>query len=153
MSGSNLPSGDGILSNNARWPSLFYFTTFGGRFTTQDGVIGPNRLAPRWPATAQDRPALIGTAPQHSRVPAHSAAELSQTFATARMWGILGGIERSNQVASVDRTIAQLNIEHYRRLLAKETDENRLLVLQRLLAEEEAKLRDLTPPAGKRRAP
>lgn len=69
------------------------------------------------------------------------------------MWGILGGIERSNQVASVDRTVAQLNIEHYRRLLAKETDENRLLVLQRLLAEEEAKLRDLTPPASKRRAP
>ncbi len=53
----------------------------------------------------------------------------------------------------MDRTIAQLNIEHYRRLLAKETDENRLLVLQRLLAEEEAKLRDLTPPASKRRAP
>lgn len=69
------------------------------------------------------------------------------------MWGILGGIERSNQVAPVDRTVAQLNIEHYRRLLAKETDENRLLVLQRLLAEEEAKLRDLTSPAGKRRAP
>ena len=69
------------------------------------------------------------------------------------MWGILGSIERSNQVASVDRTVAQLNIEHYRRLLAKETDENRLLVLQRLLAEEEAKLRGLTPPASKRRAP
>lgn len=60
--------------------------------------------------------------------------------------------KRSNQVTPVDRTVAQLNIEHYRRLLAKETDENRLLVLQRLLAEEEAKLRDLTPPAGKRRA-
>ena len=53
----------------------------------------------------------------------------------------------------MDRTVAQLNIEHYRRLLAKETDENRLLILQRLLAEEEAKLRDLTSPAGKRRAP
>lgn len=53
----------------------------------------------------------------------------------------------------MDRTIAQLNIEHYRRLLAQEADENRRLVLQRLLAEEEAKLRGLTPPAGQRRAP
>ena len=69
------------------------------------------------------------------------------------MWGILGSVERSNQVASVDRTVAQLNIEHYRRLLAQEADENRRLVLQRLLAEEEAKLRGLTPPAGQRRAP
>jgi hypothetical protein len=40
----------------------------------------------------------------------------------------------------LDRTVAHLNIEHYRRLLATEIDEPRRQVLQRLLAEEEAKL-------------
>lgn len=40
----------------------------------------------------------------------------------------------------MDRTVAHLNIEHYRRLLATETDESRRKVLLRLLAEEEAKL-------------
>jgi len=43
---------------------------------------------------------------------------------------------------SVDRTVARFNIEHYRRLLAQETDEARLQTLRRLLAEEEAKLSD-----------
>jgi hypothetical protein len=40
----------------------------------------------------------------------------------------------------VDRSVAQLNIEHYRRLLAEETDESRRQLLLRLLAEEEAKV-------------
>jgi len=40
----------------------------------------------------------------------------------------------------MDRTVAHLNIEHYRRLLAAETDESKRKVLQKLLAEEEAKL-------------
>lgn len=43
----------------------------------------------------------------------------------------------------MDRTIARLNIEHYRRLIAQETDETRRQTLQRLLAEEEAKLASL----------
>lgn len=43
----------------------------------------------------------------------------------------------------MDRTVARLNIEHYRRLIAKETDETRRQTLQRLLAEEEAKLASL----------
>lgn len=42
----------------------------------------------------------------------------------------------------MDRTVARLNIEHYRRLLANETDAARLQTLRRLLAEEEAKLSD-----------
>lgn len=46
----------------------------------------------------------------------------------------------------MERTIARLNIEHYRRLLAKETDETRRQMLQRLLAEEEAKLAGLQSP-------
>jgi len=40
----------------------------------------------------------------------------------------------------MDRTVAHLNIEHYRRLLATETDESKRKMLQKLLAEEEAKL-------------
>lgn len=50
----------------------------------------------------------------------------------------------------MDRTVAQYNIEHYRRLLAKETDESRRLMLLRLLAEEEAKLADNAPTEHKR---
>ena len=51
----------------------------------------------------------------------------------------------------MDRTIARLNIEHFRRLLARETDESRRQVIMRLLAEEEAKLVDGTPQQRKRR--
>ena len=40
----------------------------------------------------------------------------------------------------MDRTVAHLNIEYYRRLLGTETDEERRRLLFRLLAEEEAKL-------------
>jgi predicted aminopeptidase len=40
----------------------------------------------------------------------------------------------------MDRDIARLNIEHFRRLLERETDEERRVMLLRLLAEEEAKL-------------
>lgn len=36
--------------------------------------------------------------------------------------------------------MAHLNIEHYKRLLATETNDTRRKVLQKLLAEEEAKL-------------
>ncbi len=46
----------------------------------------------------------------------------------------------------MDRTVAHMNVEHYRRLLAIETDEARRQTLQRLLAEEEAKIIDSRPP-------
>jgi hypothetical protein len=52
---------------------------------------------------------------------------------------------------AVDRTVARLNIEHYRRLLARETDETRRQTILRLLAEEEAKLTDPNPTEKKRR--
>jgi hypothetical protein len=51
----------------------------------------------------------------------------------------------------MDKTIAQLNINHYRRLLEKETDEQRRQMLLRLLAEEEAKIADNAPKDRKRR--
>jgi hypothetical protein len=44
----------------------------------------------------------------------------------------------------MDRDIARLNIEHFRKLLERETDESRRAMLLRLLSEEEAKLRALT---------
>ena len=40
----------------------------------------------------------------------------------------------------MDRTVAHLNIEHYHKLLAQETDDTKRQMLLRLLAEEEAKL-------------
>ena len=47
---------------------------------------------------------------------------------------------------AVDKTVARLNIEHYRRLLATETDEARRRLLLQLLAEEEAKLKSGNAP-------
>jgi len=43
------------------------------------------------------------------------------------------------------RMIAELNIQHYRRLLKTETDEVTRRTIAKLLAEEEAKLGDLPP--------
>ena len=40
----------------------------------------------------------------------------------------------------MDRTVANLNIAHFRKLLETETDSVKRETLQRLLAEEEAKL-------------
>jgi hypothetical protein len=40
----------------------------------------------------------------------------------------------------MDKTVADLNIEHYKKLLAVETDPAKRQTIQRLLAEEEAKL-------------
>lgn len=53
----------------------------------------------------------------------------------------------------MDRSVARLNIEHYRRLLEKETDQSRRQTLLRLLAEEEAKLAESAPKGPKRKAP
>ena len=49
----------------------------------------------------------------------------------------------------MDRSVVRLNIEHYRRLLATETDETPRQTLARLLAEEEAKLASLASPEKK----
>lgn len=49
----------------------------------------------------------------------------------------------------MDRIVASLNIEHYKRLLATETDESRRQMLLRLLAEEEKKLAQATGPDAK----
>jgi len=46
----------------------------------------------------------------------------------------------------MDRSVAHLNIQRYRRLLAEEADDAKRALLQRLLAEEEAKLANLPPP-------
>lgn len=43
------------------------------------------------------------------------------------------------------RTIVELNIQYYRRLLKTETDQAKRKTIAKLLAEEEAKLRNLPP--------
>jgi hypothetical protein len=53
----------------------------------------------------------------------------------------------------MDRSVARLNIEHYRKLLTIETDESRRQTLLRLLSEEEAKLSAPAPPERKRHLP
>jgi hypothetical protein len=40
----------------------------------------------------------------------------------------------------MDRSVAELNIQHFRRLLEVETDPDTRRIIERLLAEEEAKL-------------
>lgn len=52
----------------------------------------------------------------------------------------------------MDRTVARLNVEHFRRLLAEETDDSRRQLLQRLLAEEEAKITEPKLAEKKRRS-
>jgi hypothetical protein len=46
----------------------------------------------------------------------------------------------------VDRTVADLNIEHFRKLLSSEVDPVKRQMLERLLAEEEAKLKHAQVP-------
>jgi hypothetical protein len=46
----------------------------------------------------------------------------------------------------MDRTVAHLNIEHFRKLLTNEADEAKRQTILRLLAEEEAKLASRTSP-------
>jgi len=50
----------------------------------------------------------------------------------------------------MDRTVAHLNIEHYRKLLSQEMDEAKRQTVLRLLAEEEAKLAALKKPPPQR---
>lgn len=48
--------------------------------------------------------------------------------------------------SGVDRTIARLNIEHFRKLLSEEKDLAKRQIIHRLLTEEEAKLSSLDNP-------
>ncbi len=52
----------------------------------------------------------------------------------------------------MDRTVARLNIEHYRKLLDEEVDQAKRQIILRLLAEEEAKLVSLKTSPGKRQS-
>ena len=55
-------------------------------------------------------------------------------------------------VIAVDKTVARLNIEHFQKKLATETDDTKRQQILRLLAEEEAKLATLTnPPKARNR--
>jgi hypothetical protein len=50
----------------------------------------------------------------------------------------------------MDKFVARASIAHYRKLLAKETDEAKREALARLLAEEEAKLASSTQDTAER---
>jgi hypothetical protein len=52
---------------------------------------------------------------------------------------------------AVDRTVARLNIEHYKKLLGTEKDDAKRQMLLRLLAEEEAKVASFLPDETKRK--
>ena len=47
----------------------------------------------------------------------------------------------------MDRTVARLNIEHYRKLLTEDMVESKRQTILRLLAEEEAKLTSMAKPS------
>ena len=51
----------------------------------------------------------------------------------------------------MEKTVARLNVEHYRQLLTTETDQVKRQTLMRLLTEEEAKLRALSEPEATKR--
>ena len=51
----------------------------------------------------------------------------------------------------MDRSVARLNIEHFKKLLAVETDDKKRQILVQLLAEEEAKLEKLNAEAKDRK--
>jgi hypothetical protein len=54
----------------------------------------------------------------------------------------------------MDKSIARLNIDHFRKLLAEETDETKRRTLQQLLAEEEARLKSVeVHPRERKRKP
>jgi hypothetical protein len=53
----------------------------------------------------------------------------------------------------MDKAFAQLNIEHYRKLLSTETEPSKRAMLERLLADEEAKLAALTDNAARQARP
>jgi len=53
----------------------------------------------------------------------------------------------------MDKMVARLNIEHFRKQIAAETDSSKRQILLRLLAEEEAKLDALDHPDKKTRLP
>ena len=65
---------------------------------------------------------------------------------------IMLGIERGVGAHLQWTTVARLNIEHYRKLLAEEMNAAKRQLILRLLAEEEAKLASLSSPAQEKQA-
>ena len=57
--------------------------------------------------------------------------------------GLIGWATVAGEIL-MDRTVARLNIEHFRKLLSQEKDEAKRQTILRLLAEEEAKLASLS---------
>lgn len=59
--------------------------------------------------------------------------------------------KRAMTEGAMDKTIARLNIAHFREKLTTEQDETKRQILRRLLAEEEAKLAALDHPPNEKK--
>jgi hypothetical protein len=64
--------------------------------------------------------------------------------AVLRPTGVLVG--RHSEEATVDKSVADLNIAHFKKLLSTEADPARRQTIARLLAQEEAKLAGVVAP-------
>lgn len=86
-----------------------------------------------------------GDAPRSARITRGGARHASNggagrnRFLLRVIRGIMLG-SRHNGVTILDRTVASLNVEHYRKLLASEIDDAKRRTVTELLAAEEAKL-------------
>ena len=85
---------------------------------------------------------MIGPVPEWHTPPSFHASQCMQETVYEEADGGVSRVKGS----AMDKTVACLNIEHYRRLLEKESDEKRRQLLLRLLAEEETKLADAGTP-------
>jgi hypothetical protein len=72
--------------------------------------------------------------------------KISARSTTLRRGANIAKFESASHVETpaMDKAIARLNIEHYRKLLASEMEGAKRATLEKLLAEEEAKLAALT---------
>jgi hypothetical protein len=80
---------------------------------------------------------------------AEPASHVRRSFALHRYWLDLSGADLEHR--AMEETVARLNIEHYRKLLAEEKDETKRRTLHSLLAEEEAKLAALMGALNRKR--
>jgi hypothetical protein len=63
----------------------------------------------------------------------------------------LRSVARRKEERAMEKMVARLNIEHFRELVKKETDEGKRPILMRLLDEAEAKMKALNDPPKKSR--
>jgi len=73
---------------------------------------------------------------------------MNRLFSSQSLWQKLNDSATPKQGHAMDRTVADLNIQHFKKLLEAEKDEAKRQILLRLLAEEEAKLAAVSRKPG-----